>query len=294
MKKLVYLFCLILVSQILHASNQVKLVAEHAVLNTISDEFGFTEGPASDTAGNVYFTDIPNNKIYKYSVDGELSIYKDSMPGNGLAFDRNEKLIVCGHNGKRNVYSIQINTGEIKVLAAQYDNKKFNSPNDLWIDENNGIYFTDPRYGNRDNMEMETEQVYYLSPDRKSVIRVTNDLVKPNGVYGINNGKKLLIADAGAGIVYLFSVKQDGSLGSKKIFIENESVDGMTTDEMGNVYITSEDVKIYNKHGFLIEVIKTPENPTNVCFGGKDRKTLFITERKQVYTIKMNVKGSRY
>jgi gluconolactonase len=260
----------------------------------VSDQFGFTEGPASDTAGNVYFTDVPNNTIYKYSTDGLLSVFMDSVPCNGLAFDINENLIVCGHNGGRNIFSIDIKSNKITELTTQFEGKKFNSPNDLWIDANNGIYFTDPRYGNRDNMELETEQVYYVSPDRKSVLKVTDDLVKPNGVYGIEKGKKLLVADHGAGKVYVYNIKKDGTLSGKKLFLDNENVDGITVDELGNIYITSTDVKIYNKNGFLIEVVKTSESPTNVSFGGKDFKTLFITERKKVYSLKMNVKGNRY
>ena len=294
MKNLIITITGILTALNVLAANQLKLVAEHAELTVVSDQFGFTEGPASDTAGNVYFTDIPNNIIYKYTTDGLLSVFMDSVSCNGLAFDINEKLIVCGHNGGRNIFSIDIKSNKITELATQIEGKKFNSPNDLWIDANNGIYFTDPRYGNQDNMELETEQVYYVSPDKKSVLKVTDDLVKPNGVYGIEKGKKLLVADHGAGKVYVYNIKKDGALSGKKLFIDNENVDGITVDELGNIYITSTDVKIYNKNGFLIEVVKTPESPTNVSFGGNDLKTLFITERKKVYSLKMNVKGNRY
>jgi len=294
MKCLLLVTACILLTINVYSGNQIKLIAEDAELTMVSDQFNFTEGPASDTMGNIYFTDIPNNTIYKFSNDSVLSVFMDSVPGNGLAFDNNEILIVCGHNGGRNIYSIDLKTLKITSLIADFNGKKFNSPNDLWIDKENGIYFTDPRYGNRDNMEMENEQVYYLSPDRKTVIRVTEDLEKPNGVYGIDKGKKLLIADHGAGKVYIYNIKKGGNLNGKKVFIDSENVDGMTLDELGNIYITSGDVKIYNKNGFLIEVIHTPESPTNVCFGGKDFKTLFITERNKVYTIKMNVKGKRY
>jgi len=294
MKNILLFICFVFVIVKVNGSNQPKLIAEHAELELVSDQFSFTEGPASDTIGNVYFTDIPNNTIYKYDINGELTVIMANMPGNGLAFDKKEQLVVCGHNGGRNLYNIDIQNKDTNVIISKYGGKKFNSPNDLWIDEQNGIYFTDPRYGNRDDMEMGTEQVYYLSPDRNSIIRVTDDLERPNGVYGIHNGKKLLVADPGAGNVYIYNIKKDGSLSGKKVFIKNEGVDGMTVDENGNIYITSEHVKIYNKGGFLIEVIRTPENPTNVCFGSKDFKTLFITERKKVYKIKMNVKGGRY
>jgi gluconolactonase len=295
MKKIILTWLAINIFWMAQCGNQVKLVAEHAELVLVSDQFGFTEGPASDTSGNVYFTDIPNNSLYKLDLEKGTELVHPDMPGcNGLAFDNNEKLIVCGHNLGRDLYEFNLETKESKVLTEQYEGQKYNSPNDLWIDKKNGVYFTDPRYGNRDNLEMGTEQVYYLSPDRKKTTRVTHDLVKPNGILGTDKGKKLLIADPGASIVFLYKVKRDGTLKKKKVFLENEKVDGMAIDELGNIYITTDDVKVYNKKGFLVEVINTPEPPTNVCFGGKDFKTLVITARKHVYTLKMNVEGSRY
>lgn len=293
MKNILIILSLVMCSVLL-ASNSKELIAENAKLELIFDQFAFTEGPASDTLGNVYFTDIPDNTIYVYTKNNDLQVFMRDVPGNGLAFDNKEKLIVCGHNGGRNIYAIDILTKEKTTLIEEFSNQKFNSPNDLWIDAQNGIYFTDPRYGKRDNMELNTEQVYYLSPDRSKVIKVTEDLRRPNGIYGIDNGEKLLIADNEAGIVYIYNVKKDGSLTGKKKFIVNERVDGMTVDQYGNIYITSENVKIYNNKGLLIEEIKTPEHPTNVCFGGADFKTLYITERKKVYKIKMNVMGARY
>ncbi len=294
MKTILYVTSILIIVTCISAINQPKLIAEHAEIELLSDKFAFTEGPASDTSGNVYFTDIPNNTIYLYTTDSELKVFKKNSPANGLAFDNNEMLIVCGSDGGRNLYEIDVTTGQTQEIVSSVNGKKFNSPNDLWIDKNNGIYFTDPRYGNRGNMELETEQVYYIKPDRSGVIRVTENLEKPNGILGIENGKKLLITDHEAGTVFIYNIKKDGTLTGKKKFIENENVDGMAVDEMGNIYITSNNVKIYSSKGFLIDEIKTPETPTNVCFGGSDFKTLFITERKNVYKIKMNVKGSRY
>ena len=276
-----------------YCANPVKLIAEHAELVLIADTFGFTEGPAADTSGNVYFTDIPKSTIYKYNINGTLSVFSDSIPGNGLAFDNNEKLVVCGNNA-RNISRIDVGNRKIEIVANTYMGKKFNSPNDLWIDEMNGIYFTDPRYGNRDNMEMETEQVYYIDPEKNSVKRVTDDLIRPNGIYGFDKGKKILIADPGASKVYEYNIKKNGEIRNKKVFINNEKVDGITLDNLGNIYVASEGIIIYNKHGQILEIIKTDKNPTNVCFGGSDFKTLFITARNEVYTLKMNVKGKRY
>ena len=187
---------------------------------------------------------------------------------------------------------VSINPQSLKltVLADKYDGKRFNSLNDLWIDLKGGIYFTDPRYGNRDNMEQDGEHVYYLSPDRKNVIRVIDDMVRPNGIIGTRNGKVLYVTDHGGKKTFVYTINADGTLSNKKLFA-SEGSDGMTIDNEGNVYLTTSAVTVYNKKGEKIETIEVPERPANVCFGGKDRHTLFITAQKSLYALQMRVKG---
>ena len=156
--------------------------------------------------------------------------------------------------------------GKVTVLAERYANKKLNSPNDLWLAPNGGIYFTDPRYGNRDGMEQDGEHVYYLTPDRKKVIRVIDDMV------------------------YVYTINADGTLSDKKLFAP-EGSDGMTIDSEGHVYLTRRAVSVYDSGGKKVETIEVPEGPANVCFGGKDKQTLFITARTSLYSIRMRVKG---
>ena len=148
---------------------------------------------------------------------------------------------------------------------------------------------TDPRYGrSRDNLPQDGEHVYYITGDPKKVVRVCDDLVRPNGVTGTQDGSILYVADHGAGKTYRYSIMKDGSLTDKQLFAE-EGSDGMTIDSKGNVYLTNTAVKVYNPAGRLMETIEVPERPTNVCFGGKDGKTLYITARTSVYKIDMNV-----
>jgi L-ascorbate metabolism protein UlaG (beta-lactamase superfamily) len=180
--------------------------------------------------------------------------------------------------------------GNVTVLAHSYQGKKFNSLNDLWIDPNGGVYFTDPRYGPRDNMEQDGEHVYYLSPDRKRLIRVISDMVRPNGVIGTPDGKRLYVADHGGKKTFVYDINKDGTLSNKTLFAE-EGSDGMTIDNEGNIYLTTKVVAVYNKKGQKIEEIQVPEQPANVTFGSKDKQTLFITARTSLYSIKMRVKG---
>ena len=286
-----HLLMVLLVAILAAACNgeQLSVVADGAKVEKLAGGFSFTEGPAADAKGNIFFTDIPNNRIHKWSLDGKLTTFRENSGGaNGLYFDKKGNLLACEGGGRRLV-SIDPN-GNVTVLADSYQSKKFNSLNDLWIDPRGGIYFTDPRYGNRDGMEQDGEHVYYLSPDRKKVIRVINDMVRPNGVIGTPDGKLLYVTDHGGKKTFVYTINKDGTLSDKKLVV-SEGSDGMTIDNEGNLYLTTNAVLVYNKKGEKIETIEVPEGPANVTFGGKDKKTLFITARTSLYCIRMRVKG---
>jgi gluconolactonase len=273
---------------------QFSVLAEGAKVEKLAGGFSFTEGPAADAKGNIFFTDIPNNRIHKWSLEGsplggKLSTFRENSGGaNGLYFDKKGNLLACEGGGRRLV-SIDPK-GNVTVLADKYQDKKFNSLNDLWPDPKGGIYFTDPRYGNREGMEQDGEHVYYLSPDRKKLIRVIDDMVRPNGIIGTPDGKVLYVTDHGGKKTFVYTINKDGTLTNKKLIV-NEGSDGMTMDNKGNIYLTAGAVLVYNKKGEKIETIEVPEGPANVTFGGSDKKTLFITARTSLYSVRMRVKG---
>ena len=273
-----------------------NIIAKGAVLTKLSDQYSFTEGPAVDKKGNIYFTDQPNNRIMKWSVNDELSVFMENAGrANGLYFDHAGNLLACADE-KNEIWKIDQNKN-YTVLVNNFEGKRLNGPNDLWIDPKGGIYFTDPFY-QRDywkhtSKEIEKECVYYLSPDKSKIINVDNELVKPNGIIGTLDGKMLFVADIGASKTYSYTINNDGSLGKKTLFTESGS-DGMTIDASGNIYLTGKGVTIFNPQGEKIAHIDVPEPWTaNVCFGGKKFKTLFITAGKSVYTIEMNVRGMK-
>ena len=271
------------------AAEKAGVVAPGAELVLLGDTFSFTEGPAADAQGNVFFTDQPNNKIYKWSIDGKLSVFHDS-PGraNGLYFDKSGNLYACADLNNE-LWMIDP-SGRATVLVKDFEGKKLNGPNDLWIDPKGGVYFSDPRYGNRDGMEQDGEHVYYLSPDRKKTIRVISDMVRPNGLIGTRDGKTLYVADHGGKKTFVYTINKDGTLSNKKLFAP-EGSDGMTIDSQGNIYLATNAVAVYDKEGRKIETIEVPEGPANLTFGGKDKQTLFITARTSLYAIRMQVKG---
>lgn len=280
----------------LSEGNNHNLIAKGAVLTKLSDQYSFTEGPAADKKGNIYFTDQPNNRIMKWSVNGELSVFMENAGrANGLYFDHEGNLLACADE-KNEIWKIDQNKNTT-VLVNDFEGKKVNGPNDLWVDPKGGIYFTDPFY-KRDywkhtSKEIEKECVYYLSPDKSKIINVDDELIKPNGIIGTSDGKTLYVADIAANKTYSYIINSDGSLGKKTLFTESGS-DGMTRDESGNIYLTGKGVTVFNPKGEKIAHIDVQEPWTaNVCFGGKKFKTLFITAGKSVYTLEMNVRGMK-
>ncbi len=268
------------------APQEMELISPGATVKRVATGFGFLEGPVADPIGNLYFTDIPNSRIHRWSADNGVTLFRDgSGRANGLRLDADNTLVVCEMQNRRVV--VLNPTGRVTVLAAELDGRRFNSPNDLWIDPSGGIYSTDPRYGPNDDREMDGEHVYYITPKRDSVRQVTDDLVRPNGIIGAHDGSRVYIADHGAGQTYVYMPAEDGTLTNKRLFVP-QGADGMTIDKMGNVYLTGSDITIYNPDGALVVSIAIPEPPANLTFSGT---TLFITARTSLYALEMAVTG---
>lgn len=271
-----------------------SIFAPGAKLEKLADGFLFTEGCSSDAKGNIYFTDQPNDRIMKWSVDGKLSTFmKPCGRSNGTCFDSKGNIWACADE-KNELWKISPK-GKTDVVITRYQGKLLNGPNDVWIRPDGGLYITDPYYQRdywkRGPKEQPFEGVYYLPPGGHDLILVVSDLVKPNGIIGTPDGKTLYVADIDGNKTYAYDIQHDGALSNKRLFCELGS-DGMTIDNEGNVYLTGHGVTIFNKEGKQIEHIDINEDWTgNICFGGKDKHLLFITASKGIYGIKMRVKG---
>lgn len=275
-------------------TNLPAVVAPSAELKKVSGTFAFSEGPAVNRRGDIYFTDQPNDKIWKYDRAGHLSLFMDKTGrSNGLYFDRQGNLIACADE-KNELWSIGPGK-KVTVLLSEYEGKHLNGPNDLWIDPKGGIYFTDPYYQRdyweRKQPEIPGQKVYYLPKGASRPVIVEDSVVKPNGIVGTPDGKYLYVADIQANKTYRYAIGADGRLTDRQEFVPQGS-DGMTLDNEGNLYITGRGVTVYDQTGKKLGNIPVSANWTgNVCFGGKKRNMLFITASEAVYTLQMRVKG---
>lgn len=271
-----------------------RVVVNGAILQLISKQFIFTEGPTADKKGDIYFTDQPNDKIWKYDTDGKLSVFMDKTGrSNGMYFNKKGHLISCADE-RNELWSIN-DKKRITVLMSDYNGQLLNGPNDVWVHPKQGLYFTDPLYKRpwwtRTGDRVPTEKVYFLPKHSKQPIPVDSTIKKPNGIIGSPDGKTLYVADIGAGKTYKYQIEKSGMLSNRQLFV-NMGSDGMTIDEAGNVYLTGKGVTVFDKNGNQIDHIEIPEKWTaNVCIGGKNRNDLFVTASQAVYTIPLKVKG---
>lgn len=269
-----------------------EVIGPDVEMRKLAGDFVFTEGPAWSMKHNaLYFSDIPPAHIYRYK-NGETSVaVEDSQQANGLMFDAEGRLIACEHAGRRISRRERMNDPEAESIVSHYGEKKLNSPNDLWLDAHGGIYFTDPRYGSRDTMEMEIEGVYYVDADHR-ITRIIDDLVKPNGIALSTDGRQLYVLDNGGHALHQYEIKSPGKIGKGKRIAHVAGPDGMTVDRQGRLYVTvNEGVAVLGADGRWLGVISVPERPANCTFGGEKLDTLFITARKGLYSIRTQTRG---
>jgi gluconolactonase len=280
------------------AADLAALIAPQAEVQKLAGDCQFTEGPAYSPRGYLLFSDIPNNRIVRLDADGKLTNYlKPSGQANGLVFDAGGHLYACQGEARR-VVKINAVDGKLEVLAERFDGKRLNSPNDLALDGQGGLYFTDPRYGQRtDDLEQPVMGVYYVSRDGK-VSRVIESLPRPNGILVSPDGKLLTVANPNVREIWQYPITGPGQLGAGKvIFTGDEQLDGggpdgMAHDAEGRIYATYSGIVVLTADGALIGRIPVPERPANCTFGGPEGKTLYITARTSLYGLQMAVAGA--
>lgn len=278
-------------------------IGPDGAIKQVQGGFTFTEGPAADKKGNLYFTDVPENRIHVLDLDGKVTTFWDqSERCNGLMFAGSGKLIAC-QGGANRVISLDVGTKEVTVIADRFDGKPFNAPNDLVIDKQGGIYFTDPQFGQQPNHQG-TYAVYYVD-SKGGVTQLLKDQPKPNGIILSPDEKTLYVLPSSADHLLAWPVFKPGQLGlggkwrdlARNPNGETGGGDGMSVDTKGNLYLTlpsQKAIQVISARGDTLGMIYLPEGPANCAFGGKDMKTLYVTAKTSLYAVPMEAKGHRF
>ena len=296
---------LMLLSIPVTAQDNQSLVAPGEKVRKLAGGMKFTEGPAwVPSKQTLIFSDIPNSKLMQWREGDGLTIFRQSESSNGNILDLEGRLITCQHAG-RNLVRTE-SDGKITVLADKWDGKRFNSPNDVAVRSDGTLWFTDPAWGLTGEREIPGNWVYRLGPTTGAIEPVIKDLAMPNGIIFSPDESRLYVADTGgheklsapelrklpAGI-HCYEVSKEGKLG-KKLFEIKHGSDGMRVDVKGNLYTTNGGkVHIHDADGKDLEKIDVPEGPANICFGGDDMQTLFITASSSLYSIRMKNAGAK-
>jgi gluconolactonase len=284
--------CLLIATITAAASSAESPVPEGAALEKLGQGYKWPEGPAVSPAGVVYFSDTADAIIYRFDQQQEKVVVaeRDTGGANGLMFDQAGRLYRC-EGSDHTLTRGQPKSGQIKTLVDQYQGHGLNGPNDLVLDQHGGVYFTDPRYGNRDNQPMDTEAVYYWHPE-SGCQRVIDSLTRPNGIGLSPDGETLYVADAPKGLIVAFDVTGPGEVTNKRNFArlsgDDPTADGMTIDQKGRVYQAGTGgVSVFDSTGKPIVQIHTPQFAANCTLG---ENVLYITATDAFYRIPVKAK----
>ncbi|MBN2473447.1 MAG: SMP-30/gluconolactonase/LRE family protein [Pirellulales bacterium] len=257
--------------------------------------YGFSEGPAADADGNVYFSDGRHDSIHLYRPGSPVELFTDdSTDANGMMFNRKGELYVCEGAAHR-IVAFDVHTRQKRVLAGEIDGTPFNEPNDLAVDRHDGFYFSDPNYQHRGQPTLMKQDTYYCSASGR-VHRVSTVCFKPNGVLLDAEEVTLYVADSRGQRIYRYEVLGPGRLANERLWIDKlgANPDGMTLDQHGHLYVClgRAGLKLFDSESEPIGRIEVPY-ASNCCFGGPDFATLFVTSADKLLGIATKVRGMR-
>ena len=264
----------------------------------VQEGFTFTEGPLGTMDGGLYFTHLLGaNRIYRLDASGKISVFRENSNGtNGLAFTPTGDLVGAEGRGKR--ISKIGQDGTAAELTHGDGEKPLMAPNDLIVDANGGIYFTDP--GPPPVVPGRKAYVYYLPARATKALVVDDAIVRPNGLILTLDGKMLIVADSVADTMYAFDVQSDGTITNKRTFIrlrdiphgEQSGADGIAIDHAGRIYVTTiAGVQVFDNMGKYLGTIRMAHKPSNVAFSGPGKRRLYITTHEGLYQMQTLTQG---
>jgi gluconolactonase len=274
---------LILIAAFAGAQNFDKLRIEQ-----VADHLRYAEGPAWSTEGFLLFSDTVENKIYKFTPGAPVAEFARVAGGPiGNAFDAQGRLYTCEFRERRLTRTAK--NGKTEVLAARYESRRLNAPNDVAVRHDGQVYFTDPAFGNQqDNRELDFYGVFHENP-RGELEAVAKLQTRPNGIALSPNGRSLYVADSDARLIRAWDLDHAGAASNPRIFTNKISgvPGGLRTDDKGNVYVAARQIYVYSPQGERLAEIPMPDRPTNLAFGGADLQTLFVTTRTGLFRVRL-------
>jgi gluconolactonase len=259
----------------------------------VAADLRFAEGPVWSSEGFLLFSDSVTNTLHKF-IPGKGTVEAGTVPGGpgGNAYDSQGRLYTCEFRERRVTRTSK--TGKVEILAAKFEGKRLNAPNDITVRRDGHVYFTDPAFGNQqDGRELDFYGVFHITP-RGELEAIAKWKTRPNGIALSPNGRILYVTDSDTRSVHAFDLDRSGAASNERVVVEKVAgvPGGIRTDEKGNLWIAAKGVQLYSPQGALLGQFDLPEPASNLAFGDPDLETLFVTARAVVYRVRIGVKGS--
>lgn len=257
------------------------------------DSMRYAQGPVWSLEGFLLFSDTVTDKLHKFTPGkGVADVASRAGGAAGNAYDEQGRLYTCEFRERRVTRTAK--NGKVDVVAARFEGKRLNAPNDVVVRRDGNVYFTDPAFGNQqDSRELDFNGVYRITP-KGEVDAIARWKTRPNGVALSPNGRILYVSDADARSVRAFDLNGGGAALNERVFIERVPgvPAGLRTDEKGDLFVAGRKVYIYSPRAELLREIALSETPSNLAFGDPDLQSLYVTARTSIFRIRVGVKGA--
>lgn len=262
-------------------------------IEKVATGYTFTEGPVWSRDGYLLFSDVPANRIVRWTPGKSPDVFRDASNGaNGNTFDSQGRLYTCESRTRRVTRTDK--RGRVEVLADKWEGKRLNAPNDIVVRKDGHVWFTDPAFGNQsDTRELDFYGVYHITP--KGVLELAAKWKgRPNGIALAPNGRVLYVADSDGRRLLAYDLDRSAAASNERVLASDIPgvPDGIKVDEKGNIYVAAKGIAVYSPEGKLLHTIVVAETPANCAFGDPDFQTLYITARTSIYRVRLEVKGA--